>query len=88
MEDQITLFSKSVSRKEFIERLIHEVVESFLFIYVLVLVTEKQTPLSKLGKLSVLVGGIQTLLYFYDNETRSKIREGMTFSIGSSFLSA
>jgi hypothetical protein len=76
-----------VSKKEFLERLVHETLEPFLFIYVLVLVTEKNTPLLKIIKLSLIVGVIQTLLFFYDSETRGKIREGMTFSVGAAFLS-
>lgn len=37
-------------------------------------------------RISALIGLIQTAMSVFDQGTHDKIREGMTFSVGSSFV--
>lgn len=70
----------------FLGKFARESIEAFVYIYVIVLVTEKNTPVSKIVRLALTVGMIQSFVHHYDTETHQQIKQGMTFSVGSSFL--
>lgn len=72
--------------REDVRTFVREAVEAAMYVYVILLVTDKPIDIAKIARIATLVGLIQTAMLHFDQETHAKIREGMTFSLGSSFI--
>lgn len=77
-----------IDAQKFTHRFVKETIEALLYIYVILLITDKPINVARVCKLALMVGGIQAIVFLYDEETHTKIKEGMHFTVGSSFLSA
>ena len=70
--------------KPFIRQFVHEVVEIAIFLYIISMVTDKQLSWSKLARISIVIGLLQTAIELFDHDRHTKIKDGMLFSVGSS----
>ena len=69
-----------------VRRFLRDAAEAAVYIYVILLVTDKPVDFAKIARIASLIGVIQAVLHHLDQGTRDKIREGMTFSLGSSLI--
>lgn len=77
---------KQVTWRETYRVFLREFLEALTYLYVISIVAEKPTPFTRLARLALSVGIVQALVYRFDNQSHSKIKDGMYFTVGSTFL--
>ncbi len=80
-----------MNRKLLVKEFLTESIEAFVIILMFQVLTEDHvdaTSLLRILKISVLVGGLATVTFALDEESHSKIKDGMKTSIGASIIAS
>ena len=69
-----------------LQEILTESVEALVFLLVIHLITERSFEWWRVVRIAILVGVITALVRRWNPDVHGKIKEGMTFQVGSSLL--
>jgi hypothetical protein len=65
-----------------------EFVEAIAYLGIVAIVADRSMSVLRLIRLAATVGAVQALVYKFDTQSHLKIKDGLYFSVGSSFVGA
>lgn len=80
-----------MNRQELFEEFLKETLEGFVLITVIFTIMEKpltKETLTRIAKISVLLGIVNTVMAWVDQESHEKIKQGMKSQVGTTMLTA
>lgn len=69
-----------------VKKFVIEVMEATAMILVIGLMTDKDLTFRRMARIALIVGAINTVLEYYDKDLHSNIKQGMTFTTRSAFM--
>lgn len=80
-----------MDQKELIQEFLKEFVEGFVLLTVIFAIMDKpldQKTWLRITKISLLLGGVNTLMAWLDQDSHEKIKQGMKSSVGNTMMAA
>lgn len=74
---------------EWMTRFFQETVEATVYVYVFLVLTQdagETLEYGKLARIALLLGLIQSTMFYFNNDTTAKIKDSMISSVGGSIL--
>jgi len=65
-----------------------EFLEAIAYLWIVTVVADRSLSVLRLIRLAATVGAVQALVHRFDSQSHLKIKDGLYFSVGSSFVSA